>query len=159
MCRLIDGGTFTLDLDPIEMLLGVLPLLQLALHAWFAEHLPRLRNVSELESAAMALSFVTGGIFSPRAAFRPFLLVYATTISRGDDFNTDTVMQGISSAVRASLDYGPFDFATRVDTDPALGWPREAACSSATITSGCKPRRRQAPTSTPATPPPSPSAP
>ena len=89
---LIDGGTFTLDLDPLEMLLGVLPLLQLALHVWFAEHLPRLRGVSELESAATALSFITGGLFSPRAAFRPFLIIYATTISRGDDFNTDTVM-------------------------------------------------------------------
>ncbi len=31
-------------------------------------------------------------------------------------------MQGISSAIRASLDYGPFDFTTRVEGDPAMGW-------------------------------------
>ncbi len=31
-------------------------------------------------------------------------------------------MQGISSAVRTSLDHGPFDFTARVGADPALGW-------------------------------------
>jgi hypothetical protein len=97
-------------------------LLHLALHVWFSGIRPQPRAVPELEVAALALSFAPGGVFSPRPAFRPFRVLYASTLSRGDAFNTDTVMKGISSAVHVSLDFGPFDFTIATTDDPALSW-------------------------------------
>ena len=52
---LISRGTFTLDLDPLEMLLGVLPVLQLATHLWYRDHVPPRLGASRLEQAAASL--------------------------------------------------------------------------------------------------------
>ncbi len=102
---LISRGTFTLDLDPLEMLLEVVPVLQLALHLWYRDHVPPRLGPSRLEQAAAALTLDTAGRFTPRA-FRPFLTAYSAAKMHGDSFNTDIVMNELMRAISASLSSG-----------------------------------------------------
>ncbi len=65
----IERGAFTLDIDPLEMLLGDVPLLQLGI---LIPRSPR-PGPSSHENATEDLTFLSEGAFVARAAFRPYL--------------------------------------------------------------------------------------
>jgi hypothetical protein len=88
------------------MLLGVLPVLQLAMHLWYRDHVPPRLGASRLEQAAASLTLVTAGRFTPRAAFRPFLTAYSAAKQHGESFNTDAIMNELMRAISASLASG-----------------------------------------------------
>ena len=82
----------TFDLDPLEMALGLLPLLPLALFIWFRAHRHTTSGPSELARIAASLSFTVNGAFDPRASFHDFRLAFATALAERIEFNTDEIM-------------------------------------------------------------------
>ena len=109
----ITDGSFTLDLDPLELLLGVLPIYQLALYIWFREHRPSRHTGRTLESATDGLDFLHDGIFDPITRLQAFATTYSTVVADEEAYNTDYVMEGIVAAVARSL---PGSNALRIDT-------------------------------------------
>ena len=115
-------SAFDLDLDPLEITLGVLPLLQLALHVWFARHRPAIADGLRLLTAARAVSFVADGQFNMGKFYTPFVSVYSAVIADGEEFDTDKVVGALLYAIQLSLP-GPTDLEADVGGD-TVSWER-----------------------------------
>ena len=57
----IDDGDVVLEVSPMDVVLGVLPLLPLALHFWFLGHVPSAAVTSPVVTAAEKMVFVRNG--------------------------------------------------------------------------------------------------
>ena len=95
-------GDVTVDLTPEEMVLGVLPLLSMALFVWFREHHPETSAGSNLTALAHALDLCPGGFFALRRGLTAFLQACNDAIAAREDIEVDLVVHGIVRAVNAS---------------------------------------------------------
>ena len=81
----IDTGAVGMDVSPLDLCLGVLPLTQLGLHFWYKHHSFRPVEASELLAAARRMSFVVAGALDPGPGLLPFLPLWQTALGSDDD--------------------------------------------------------------------------
>jgi hypothetical protein len=81
----IDTGAVGMDVSPLDLCLGVLPLTQLGLHFWYKHHSFRPVEASELLAAARRMSFVVAGALDPGPGLLPFLPLWQTALGTDDD--------------------------------------------------------------------------
>ena len=96
------AGDVTVDLTPEEVVLGVLPLLSLALFVWFREHHPGVSAVSSVVALAQAMDLCPGGSFALDRGLGAFFRAYYDALATREEFDVDRVVQGIVQAVAAS---------------------------------------------------------
>ena len=98
----VRGGDVTVDLTPEEVVLGVIPLLSMALFIWFREHRPEMAGGSDLAALARAVDLCPGGSFALFEGLSPFMLAYSAATAAREDIDVDSVVQGLVQAVSAS---------------------------------------------------------
>jgi hypothetical protein len=81
----IDTEAVGMDVSPLDLCLGVLPLTQLGLHFWYKHHSFRPVEASALLAAARAMSFVVAGAVDPGPGLLPFLPLWQTALGTDDD--------------------------------------------------------------------------
>jgi hypothetical protein len=81
----IDTEAVGMDVSPLDLCLGVLPLAQLGLHFWYKHHSFRPAEASALLAAARAMSFVVAGALDPGPGLLPFLPLWQTALGTDDD--------------------------------------------------------------------------
>ena len=89
-------------MTPEEVVLGVLPLLSLALFIWFREHHPGTSAGSAVVTLAQALDLCPGGSFALHRGMAAFLRAYYDALAAREEYNVDLVVQGLVQAVTAS---------------------------------------------------------
>ena len=97
--ELIELGTVDLDLQPLDLALGVIPLLQLALHIWYDGHRHTHATTSPLLAAAKAFKLHQGAVFDPRVGLRPLREEFAAALGSKDLVPTDAVYQALVKAI------------------------------------------------------------
>ncbi len=81
----IETGEVGIDVLPLDLCLGVLPLTQLGLHFWYKFHSFRPSEASALLAAARSISFVVNGALDPGPGLLPFLPLWQTALGTDDE--------------------------------------------------------------------------
>jgi hypothetical protein len=87
--RLIDDGRVIVALSPADVALGVLPLLPLALHLWFAFHAPSAAAPSSVVAAAEKFVFVRQGKLDFSSDLYILNGVYSKVKGADEEFDVD----------------------------------------------------------------------
>ena len=98
----IDNDTILLDLTPEEFVLGVLPIMSMALYVWFREHRPGPQALAAVITAAQATDLCPGGVFNLHDGLAGFIKAYAAARASDEDFNIDLVYHALARAVEAT---------------------------------------------------------
>ena len=116
----IDDGDFTLELDPVQLALGCYPVLQIALHIFYANHVPIEAPSAPMVEAAKAVKLMKGSAFSPARGLDAFFIVHAQARRDKLDYDASAVynhlIQAIYAASGVSYEYFP------PNGDPPVSW-------------------------------------
>ena len=78
--RALRDGTVSIEVSPLDVCLGVLPLAQLALHLWLHYHSFTPVDSTVLLDLARTVSFASGGRLDPTVGLASFMPVWAQTL-------------------------------------------------------------------------------
>jgi hypothetical protein len=102
----IVGGEVEVEVSPLDLALGVLPLMQLALHLWFDRHSFRASAESPLVALARGLNFAsaTGALQPERSLQEAFLPAWAQATSAVDEIPVAAVYHAIVQVLHRDMD-------------------------------------------------------
>ena len=143
--QLLEDGDITLEMDPLAVALGLVPLMPLALHLWFRGHRPGASAVPDIIRQAQSLTFMNRGSFDPRASFYDFLDADSAALRDHLDFDIDAVMGHL---VRAICEPPPLSWPPSVRRDLSPHGPCGVTPSANAIRSSSVPPTPQGPTGT-----------
>ena len=96
---LLEREHVLLDVAPLDLALGVLPLTALALHLWYGGYHFAPVSDTTLLDAAKALKLSHGGVFDPRLGLPPVFAAYGAAIASGEPIPVDAVCHALLYAV------------------------------------------------------------
>ena len=109
----IRDNRFILELDPVEMAMGCYPLLQIALHLYYANHTAISPLVAPIVDAAKAVKLVKNSVFNPHKGLDAYLAVHAVTRRDKLDYDAGSVhghlIRAINEASSVAYTYSSTD--------------------------------------------------
>ena len=87
----IDDLAVDIDVAPLDLCAGVLPIAQLALHLWLKFHVFLEAETKELEKLAQGVSFVRDKVLDPHAGLSEFLPAWGIALGEAAEFSATGV--------------------------------------------------------------------
>ena len=112
----IRKGEVIVDISPLEATLGVLPLLQLALHFWYIHHSEQNTAGSEVLKAAQKMNLSPGWSFDPRKGIAGFRRAWAHAQGQDTMIPHNEVHRALTRAIVATTGSGEWATVAKVRT-------------------------------------------
>jgi len=86
-----------MDVAPLDLCTGVLPLTQLGLHVWFRHYVHVEADSTALLTLAQGVHFTKSGVLDPLAGLNTFLPAWGTALGEEDDIPSTEVYHALLS--------------------------------------------------------------